>query len=176
MPLADEIKLNRRPDYDRVLEWVARVLKNSAIIEPPVNPREISESYGISVDYVVFNQEHSDVAGFFDFGENKIYVNAEDAYNRKTFTVAHELGHYFLHREIFKEDPNEYRVLLRRPMASADNPLEKEANAFGANLLVPRKFLDRFRGNATEDELAQIFVVSKDVIRNRLRFEFGDQA
>ena len=74
------------------------------------------------------------VAGFIDFTEQAIYVNAADPYNRQTFTIAHELGHYFLHKEYYKQHPEAYRVLLRRPVGRQNNPLEKEANAFAPHL------------------------------------------
>ena len=82
----------------------------------------------------------------------------------------------FLHRERFEKKPSEYAVLLRRPMKAANSPLEKEANAFAAHLLVPRKLLDKYVGFASVDRLAEIFAVSKDVIRARLEYEYGTDA
>jgi len=35
----------------------------------------------------------------FSDGKYKIYINSQCGENRKRFTLAHELGHYFLHRE-----------------------------------------------------------------------------
>jgi len=162
-----------KPDYNRVLRMVAAVLKNNAIAYPPVSPREIAESYGIEVIEVEFDKGAKDVAGFFDFEESAIYLNMADPYSRKTFTIAHELGHHLLHQEHFDRHRNEYVVLMRRPVQSAKEPLEKEANAFAANLLVPRKFLDKYVGYASVTDLANIFAVSKDVIRARLQFEYG---
>lgn len=162
-----------RPDYQRVLKIVARVLRENSIIDPPISPREIADANGIEVVEVVFENSAKDVAGFFDFEEEAIYVNAEEPYNRKTFTIAHELGHHFLHREHFASHQNEYSVLMRRPFKAANDPLEKEANAFAANLLVPRKMLDQYWREASIDELAEIFAVSKDVIRARLQLEYG---
>jgi Zn-dependent peptidase ImmA (M78 family) len=121
---------------------------------------------------VRFDASHEKVAGFLDFKELAIYVNAADPYNRKTFTIAHELGHYVLHAQYFREHPEAYRVLLRRPMSAASDPREKEANAFAGHLLVPRHFLEGFYKLATVHELADLFAVSADVIRIRLQQEF----
>ena len=160
------------PDYRRVLSEVQRVLKENNVLGPPVDPLEIAVAYGVSVEERDFDEFSQEVAGFFDFNERAIYVNDADPYVRKTFTIAHELGHFILHQHHFQENPDEYSVLLRRPMGAAFDPKEKEANAFAANLLVPRKFLDRYYRHADVDSLARLFMVSKDVIRNRLKLEY----
>ena len=41
-------------------------------------------------------QGNTDVSGFFDSKTNTIYVNVDNSIARRTYTVAHELGHYFL--------------------------------------------------------------------------------
>jgi Zn-dependent peptidase ImmA (M78 family) len=156
---------------ERVKAAVRKILDELAITRPPVSPREIAETYGLGVEEVYFKDSHKQVAGFIDFAASKIYVNADDPYNRKTFTIAHELGHFILHRDYFKAHPEAYAVLLRRPMSAAGNALEKEANLFAGHLLVPRQFLDRFYKIATVQELADLFAVSSDVIRIRLQQE-----
>lgn len=91
---------------------------------------------------------------------------------RQTFTVAHELGHKVLHEEWAKS--SDYKVLLRDQLLTGDDDFyEKEANAFAANLLVPRKMLDQFWRTATVEQLSQLFAVSVPVIKNRLAFEYG---
>lgn len=163
-----------KPDYLKVKETVDRVLKENMVVQPPISPEEIAENYGISINPVIFSEKYKDVAGFFDFEEEKIFVNSEDPYNRRTFTIAHELGHYFLHKKYFIENPKEYKVLHRMPIGAVnDDPLEKEANAFAANLLVPKFLLSKYKDYASTDELAKLFSVSKDVIRNRQKFEYG---
>jgi Zn-dependent peptidase ImmA (M78 family) len=135
-----------------------------------VAPREIAESYGLSVQLVELPGDLNAVAGYIDLGDQVISVNAADPYNRKTFTIAHELGHYLLHRELFKQHPERYQVLLRRPIAVETDPLEKEANVFAAELLVPMAFLKLYGKYATPDELADLFAVSREVIGYRLKF------
>ncbi len=162
------------PNYNRVKAMVDKVLEENSIAEPPIDPWEIAENNGIKVQRVTFGT-HKEIAGFFDFEKNIIYVNSEESNNRQNFTVAHELGHHFLHRGLFEKDPKKYSVLLRAPMGAAVDPLEKEANAFAAHLLVPRKMLKKYASVAGIQDLARLFIVSPEVIRNRMSFEFSDR-
>lgn len=163
--------MTEKPNYADAKRTANRVLEDNSIISPPISPREIAENNGIEVEFVAFKQ-HKEISGFFDFDKNKIYVNSEEPYNRNTFTIAHELGHYFLHKSLFEKDPEKYKVLLRTPVAKTIDPLETEANTFAANLLVPKYMLDKYRKYATVEELAELFTVSQEVIRMRLRFEY----
>jgi len=151
------------PDYRLVMSTVNRVLGENYVTEPPVKPLKIAEAYGIAVLFAEFG-DHKDVSGFFSWKKRTIFVNIEEAPNRQNFTIAHELGHYFLHQELFKEYPDEYQVLLRSPIGAAKDVLEKEANAFAANLLVPRNMLVQYANIASAHELAKLFNVSSDVI------------
>lgn len=166
----------RLPDGDRARAAALEALAELAVGQPPISPREIAEAYGLRINDVRFDSSHAQVAGFIDFTERAIYVNADDPYNRKTFTIAHELGHYVLHREHFREHPDQYNVLLRRPMSTANSALEKEANIFAGHLLVPRKFLDKYYQLASTSELASLFAVSADVVRIRIQQEYASDA
>ena len=77
-----------------------------------------------------------------------------------------------LHARLFANHPDEYKVLMRAPLGGVKDPLEQEANAFAANLLVPRQFLDRYYRIASSAELARLFIVSEEVIRYRLKLEY----
>jgi Zn-dependent peptidase ImmA (M78 family) len=62
--------------------------------------------------------------------------------SRERFTIAHELGHFFLHsnKNIFI-DKNP-KVMFRNTASSSGEQLqEKEANHFAAALLMPRKLI-----------------------------------
>jgi Zn-dependent peptidase ImmA (M78 family) len=137
---------------------------------PPVPIREIVEGKGVDVEFVRFGTLGRQIAGLTKFDENKIYVNAEDAFNRQTFTIAHEFGHWVLHKSLFLEDPDRYQVLLRTPKGRNTNPLEKEANCFAANILVPTRLLRPVKGIASKSELARMFAVSEETIEHRLKY------
>ena len=97
-------------------------------------------------DLSKISKEGDDISGLVYFKDEafKILVDKNKPRNRQYFTIAHELGHYFLHDEQLREkslvvdnDPILYR---------SDNGLssteETEANLFAASLLMPK---DRVR-------------------------------
>jgi len=139
-------------------------------------PKEIAANYGITVLFADFGQEHKEVSGFYDGKSRAIYVNVDDNPRRQTFTIAHELCHFLLHGNLFRDHPEDYRVLLRYLIGAAKEPLEQEANCFAANLLVPRSFLDKYYRIASVQELARLFIVFGDVIRFRLQHEYAVDA
>lgn len=139
---------------------------------PPVNPVEIAREKNVGVVFAEFSGDAKRrIAGFYDVGENAIYVNEDEFPLRQTFTVAHELGHALLHKDWAASD--DYRVLFRDGEYNGNEPHEKEANAFAAHLLVPRFMLDRYWDGNSAESLSQLFAVSVPMIRNRLSFEYG---
>lgn len=152
------------------------VLAKQGIFQPPVNPAEIARSMGVSVHFVTFNNQEivEKVSGFYDAEDDAIYVNTDEVPLRQTFTIAHELGHRILHREWAESE--DYKMLFRQESDSNDSkndPKEKEANTFAANLLVPRYILNNYYNIASLEKLSRLFVVSVPLIKNRLSFEYG---
>lgn len=135
---------------------------------PPIPALEIAESRGIDVVFAAFNKFENDVSGFCDFVGAKLFVNNSETTARKNFTIAHELGHWELHRSLFLDDPNRYTVLPRFTKPDRDDPLEKEANHFAANLLVPKRLLLPVI-TAPTSQLASIFGVSREMMEWRVR-------
>lgn len=159
---------NGQADYKRVKEVVEDILSNNLISQPPVNAQRIAEDNGLTVSFIDFPDPLKDVSGFLDFENREIYVNSQDEPFRQNFTIAHELGHWFLH----KNRVNEYRVLMRRPIGGEKSPLEKEANFFAASLLVPGEMLLNCRlKNMSNAEIAKQFKVTKAVIDLRIADE-----
>ena len=65
-----------------------------------------------------------------------ILVNESDIAVRQRFTIAHELGHFFLHMD---KDAQENKIITSFRMDSS--PKERQANAFAANLLMPESLV-----------------------------------
>ena len=135
----------------------------------PVPVKEIAEENGVQVVLADFGENRDRVSGICDFQRRKIFVNAADISPRRRFTTAHELGHWILHREIYKAKPAEYRFLPRFQYPDGYGPLEQEANRFAAHLLVPDRLLKPVVGAATASELADIFQVSRTMMEHRIR-------
>jgi Zn-dependent peptidase ImmA (M78 family) len=162
----DTFRELRRPRWDFARAQADKLSDPYSV--PPVPVLEIAERSGVDVILDPFDRFSEVVAGFCDFASRRLYVNSNDPISRQTFTIAHELGHWVLHRDYFLERPESYPVLPRFQKTVTNNPFEQEANCFAANLLVPRRLLLPVRG-APVSELASIFSVSREMMENRLK-------
>lgn len=97
-------------------------------------------------------------------GKWEIGVNSLHHPNRQRFTIAHELGHYFLHRD---RAPFEDGLLFRKE--NQLNSLEREANQFASLLLMPSHEFRRALNNQHISEVAKMFGVSEQAARYRLQ-------
>ncbi|WP_126421814.1 ImmA/IrrE family metallo-endopeptidase [Asticcacaulis excentricus] len=157
-------------DIRRAKNSAKEIIERFDIKEPPVDPVEIARQLGLRVYFARFDAANSRISGFYDCDDNAIYVNEEEFPLRQTFTVAHELGHYILHREWAKS--NDYKVLMRDEMSSRD-PYEIEANEFAGNLLAPRFMLDKYWKELSVTQLSKLFAMSVPAINVRLSKEYG---
>ncbi|TDK38595.1 ImmA/IrrE family metallo-endopeptidase [Rhizobium deserti] len=156
-------------DWKKAKQKAADVVKNYGLTKPPVDPEAIAEAMGVDVVYAHFSPGIKDkVSGFIQFDPLQIVVNKEIHPNRMTFTIAHELAHFLMHKPY--AESNDYRVMPRQNEYSVRKPPEEqEADCFAAELLVPEKMLKAYKDFASTRELARIFAVSEDVILNRLK-------
>src|SRR3989344_8208271 len=113
--------MNKEINYDQIEDKALDVLEASGIAKPVVNAVAIADKNGIQVKEIDMPISYDDVAGFYNEKEKTIYVARDDKPTRKLFTVAHELGHFFLGHK-------NYSVLLRIPKEGSNYPkVEKEA-------------------------------------------------
>lgn len=79
---------------------------------------------------------------YIDKGKGVIGYSKHESEVRRRFTIAHEIGHFILHRldnELFV-DKMEFKALYRDDKSSTgDIKQEREANAFAAALLMPKE-------------------------------------
>lgn len=159
------------PDYKNAQQEALKLLDKFGYTFPAVDPARICRDLGIRVYFANFEGDDDKISGFFYGEKNEIYVNQKEYPQRQTFTIAHELGHKIMHEEWLNS--SNYKVLLRTSINDSEDPKEKEANAFAANLLVPKFMLDKYYKIASIEELATLFMVSAPVIRARIQFEYG---
>lgn len=106
--------------------------------EIPVDVSAIAEYYGASIRFGNFDDSVSGMVVLRQ-GQPLIGVNARHHPNRQRFTVAHELAHLILHKDIASFFLDEKSILFRDQVSSeGTSTLEIEANAFAAELLMPR--------------------------------------
>ena len=135
---------------------------------PPIPPRDIAEENGVHVLFVDFGKHAETVSGLVDFSKARLYVNGSDKFERQSFTIAHELGHWLLHKDLYDADPERYNVLPRFSDPFRDDPLEQEANRFAASLLIPRRLLVPVL-HAPVSKLSKIFMVKRAMMERRIR-------
>jgi Zn-dependent peptidase ImmA (M78 family) len=136
----------------------------------PLDVETLAKKAGIEV---VYEPLDGDMSGSLRLvGKKwKITVNKNHHPNRRRYTIAHELGHYFLHRH--QENSFEDHVFFR---GGGHTTQEWEANAFASEILMPVEEFKRFmrEGINDVDELAKKFGVSTLALRIRAK-ELGFQ-
>jgi Zn-dependent peptidase ImmA (M78 family) len=133
----------------------------------PLDVQRVAEKLDIQV--LFHNFSDNEISGTLeknDEGTWIIRVNDNHHPNRQRYTIAHELGHYCLHRhqELFFEDQIFFRGL-------EPTKTERQANKFASEILMPEeKFQEFLDQNITNvDELAKNFQVSTLALRVRAK-------
>lgn len=156
----------------QIEELAESKLAECGITSIPVNPAIIADIEGISIYDANF--QNPDVSGLISKEKDRvvIYVRHSDIPARKRFTVAHELGHLFLHLADSTEGNRVDTVMFRSDgyLASANSYEEVEANRFAAALLMPRRHMVRERRlHDSIEDLALLFGVSVQAMTIRLK-------
>lgn len=152
-------------NYKTAKDAANKTIVSNDITAPPIPLEDIANSEGLTVAVATFKD--NSISGFIDFEKKMIIVNQYDSPSRQKFTIAHELGHWILHQEEL-ECNRDLIVFYRKAIKGETDPLEREANCFAANLLVPDSFLKKFLDQSkTNKDLANIFQVSESVIAYR---------
>lgn len=132
----------------------------------PIDLERIANLNGINLKYV---ELPNDVCGEIIVNATQaplILINALHPTTHQRFTLAHELGHFFLeHGSRHRKDTNQSFNL-------SGNPIEVQANYFAASLLMPTEFIN-FAINEVKiysiSKLAQEFRVSVSAMTYRLK-------
>ena len=95
-----------------------------------------------------------------------IYINANDVPRRQRFTLAHEIAHYVLHRDLIG-DGIEDNALYRSKLGEW---YERQANRMAADILLPPGLVRRRWASGVKEvsKLADAFNVSEQAMRIRL--------
>lgn len=104
-----------------------------------------------------------------------ITVSPMQSQERKNFTIAHEIGHLFLHTNYVDSlMNNNVRLIFPDFYREGDSEKEYQANEFAANILMPRDiYLEKVRENIVNNNDVNIrnvsgyFGVSVDAAINR---------
>lgn len=131
----------------KIRQQIESILQRCGIKEPPVDVEKIAKGLGIRVQRT---SAPDDLSGFLlrdPSGEVVIGVNSTHSPFRQRFTIAHELGHFHLHRgnPLYVDRRGAgFEVHARDARSSQGSDRnEIEANAFAGELLMPTMFMDR---------------------------------
>lgn len=165
---------------------VERILAEADIDDPPIKVDSIAEFIcGLEFGWSNLDKysKNCEVLAAIVIQDEKIYMNESKEYElknnpgRRNFTIAHELGHWFLHKDLAQENlfGMKGKVLICRGINNKIDNKERQANIFASHLLMPKKFLRTQLNNFTTPlneydliELAKIFQVSKQAMKIRL--------
>lgn len=154
-----------KPRIGYIRGVVRRLLRRHNFKAPPVDLKTFVESEGLEYQEVDYFEDDVDALIIHLDGRIIAAVNQNHAPNRRRFSLAHELGHHFLHvdRSVLEEVPNIDTGNLRDEVHSKDI-YEREADIFAGELLVPLEMLKKtYKKGLTIPDIAGLFKVSEQV-------------
>lgn len=125
---------------DKIQESISVARESFNIDEFPGNLFLLfeKEDYADKYRLLLFKENIDRLSGFIGYGDKNltvICINYQRPIGHQNFTLAHELGHWFLHRgrNISDTDKNLY----------IQDSIEGEANNFASGLLYPKKLISQ---------------------------------
>lgn len=187
----ESLKKDNRYNYQQIENIVEKIRKEK---DPkrsvPVDVELLAEEYVDIIPVHSLLRTHG-IDGWLSANRSSIYVDSErwgQNTPRNRFSVAHELGHYFLHPEMYRSarfsSAQEWRDFMRSIPASMRAERDIEANNFAGLLLVPTAELRQrlefycdcakaFNWDSAQpyvySAVARDFIVSPEVIEIRVR-------
>jgi Zn-dependent peptidase ImmA (M78 family) len=164
-------------DIKTITPKTSALLKSLGEVSLPIKIEEIARLKGLKVMPYPLGD---DISGLLSIenGNGTIGYNENESKVRRRFTIAHELGHYILHKD--KSDLFVDKQFIYRSKDSGNTvvnqKMEHEANLFASVILMPpdllRKEVEKVQidlgsGQAI-NELAKIFEVSPTAMSVRL--------
>lgn len=157
--------IKSRPRLSLARQLARKLLKDAGVSAPPVSMQKIGdylkEKHGLELQGLknFFSDKVSGLTVTID-GAPTIGFNKDQSWCRRRFTIAHEIGHFLMNTAHYKQSGE----LGNLEMLDTANPIEKEANAFAAELLMP---LQQFKKDCRSrlkslDELSEKYQVSKE--------------
>ena len=139
-----------------------------------IDVQKVSEFLNVDVQQEIMDDE---ISGLFVMKDGNPYIryNFFEDPKRQRFTIAHELGHFVLHKEtpLFVDKKNDRIMYRNSESTTGEIRKEREANAFAAALLMPMSFIrDEWQKIPLKQNpveyLANVFTVSEQAMSFRL--------
>lgn len=135
----------------------------------PVDVEAIARDLGLSVQYhplgrtiagqLIRDARKGGRSGFL------VIVNSDDHPNRRRFTLAHEIAHFILHRDLIDTGIID-DTFYRSDMSSYH---EVQANRLAADILMPANHVKRLKLTTDAQAMSKQFGVSQQAMEIRLK-------
>lgn len=173
-------------NYKELSEKADALLIQAGVDKAPVPIKQIAAMCGAIAVPHDLGEEVSGVLVVDKNNGNKgiIGFNTANSKVRQRFTIAHELGHFVWHvnfknnsKEFFVDKDFIIKFRSEKDYTQKELIQEREANAFAAAILMPRKFImdelknPNYKGlheTVLIEKLAKVFVVSVPAMTYRL--------
>ena len=139
---------------------------------PPIPVVEIAERSRVRVTFHTYPPMSAtdEIAACFVFRDMEVMVNRDMPPQQQSFAIAHELFRGTVHREHYLKDMWEYSDGLLRFGPGLEDMIDRTAKTFAMHLLVPGRLLKPVKSPGVgAAQLAQIFLVSRTLMEERLR-------
>lgn len=173
--------------FNQIENIATKTLIDYNLLKAPIDLERLAKKLKISIEEQDLDD---DISGFLlkNNGKATVGINMYHADVRKRFTLAHEIGHFKLHNiesPIFVDysykgsmlRSKESNKIFRRNNNDVNPTMEKEANFFAANLLMPKMLvkeeIEKLNNSLDYDnkvsKLAEVFEVSTQAMDYRLK-------
>ena len=163
-------------NLQRVESNAVALLEAHGFLNVPVDVDSLAYDLGLDVDYQPLEWQ---VDGVLVLRKGKITIGVNERHHshRQRFTVAHEIAHYWLHRDdasVFIDSSQEFH--RDKKSGEGTDWREVEANSFAAALLMPAESLKNFiiehsvdlSDESALEDIAEVFDVSAQAMTIRL--------
>ena len=136
-------------------------------LRPIKDMDNFAENLGFKIHYKRFTGDLSGVAALLHYPLKNIYVNDSDSYKEQRFSIAHEIGHYYMHMKDMKDEDCiiSHRKSDEETISEREIEREKEADLFACYLLAPKNTVNIFKSLGYSPlQLSDKFGVSKEKI------------
>jgi len=163
--------MNRSEIENRAKE----ILQKHGLFSIPIDPVLLANKEGIIIHNAIFSDDGISGMVAKRGASITMLVNQSDSPARKRFSIAHELGHHFLHLmedgELVTRKTDLFRGYGGESVKTSDPDKRKEveANQFAAAILMPEELVKKeFEKKPDVVSLAVTFNVSEEAIGIRL--------
>jgi Zn-dependent peptidase ImmA (M78 family) len=166
-------------------QQAAALLSQFGFTAAPIPVELVARRLGLEIERTVLGEEISGLL-VVKGGRGMIGVNLHQPKARQRFTIAHECGHFVLHRQklpvfIDKQFLQPYfRAYRDSSSSTGEDRMEREANSFAAALLMPERLvhaaITALPADIADDEAVELLSKQFQVSRQAMAFRLANLA